>query len=646
MKYFTPLLCFFSCLCTTATAQLCSGNLGDPIINQTFGSGRGFVFPANATTFTKSGGCPAKGQFLISNFVFGCGNNNDKSWIQMIGDHTRDYNGNYMLVNAENSPGTVYTDTAKNLCENTNYVFSAWIANAMQTITCGGNAVPANLIMTIKKLDGTVLVSTATGDILIENDRVWKQYGTSFICPPNTSTVIVSITAIPKPGCGSGFVLDDITFRSCGPAVTVTLDGSTEPANVCADYTAPFILRGVFSPGFSDPHVQWQSSFDTGKNWIDISGANTLTYAVPRRMTGVINYRMIVAERNYFSSLNCRIASNPIYTEIHPVPEHKPTQNFMGCLDKDLVLPPTDPSALSLIWSGPNGFTSGDQAAVVPAVQYADTGLYTLRQNFYFGCTTTDSFFLKIFPSTTITAFPARPVCEGESQQLFVSASGGGTYQWVPSTGLSRDNIPNPIATPKDSTTYKVIVTNTYGCKDSAFIPIDVYRNLELTAGPDKVILIGDTATLNATIKGTAIKYSWLPNTYISVINTINPLVFPPQSLEYTISAMSTVGCGSSSDRVWVKVYNELKIPNAFTPNNDGKNDIFRVLPSDNYTLVNFKIYNRFGQVIFKTTDIQNGWDGTINRLIQPPGVYIYQVEMVNAQGRRLTKKGTVTLIL
>lgn len=645
MRFRLPLLIAFCVFAFSLKAQLCSGSLGDPIINQTFGAGRSFIMPPNSTTYIKTGGCPAKEQYVISNFLFGCGNNNDKTWVQMIGDHTGDYNGNYMLVNAESTPGTVYTDTAKNLCTGTNYVFSAWITNVMQNITCGGKPILANLTLTIKKLDGTVLASTTTGDIPVDFNRVWIQYGTSFICPPNTASVIVSVTTSPRPGCGSGFAMDDVTFRSCGPMVSATLDGSAGPANVCADYTAPFILQGSFSPGIADPVVQWQNSMDTGKTWVDISGANTLSYSVPRRMNGVINYRMIVAERAYINAVNCRIASNSIYTEIHPVPLHTPPQNFTGCLDKDLALPGTDPKALSILWNGPNGYMSTLPAAVVPAVQYRDTGLYSLKQNFYFGCTTSDSFYLKIYPSTTITALPARAVCEGASQQLFVSASGGGTFKWYPADGLSNDNIPNPVATPKDSTEYKVIVTNTYGCKDSAFITIDVYRNLKISAGPDKVILVGDTARLDATILGTAVSYSWSPNSFITDINIIDPKVFPANSVEYILTASSGVGCGIATDRVMVNVYDELKIPNAFTPNGDGINDQFRFLPLDNYKLLYFEIYNRFGQLVFKTSDIHQGWDGTYKGLVQPTGTYAYRIEMVNEKGGRITRKGAVTLL-
>ena len=231
-------------------------------------------------------------------------------------------------------------------------------------------------------------------------------------------------------------MLDDITFRSCGPAVSVTLDGSTQGGNVCADYTNPFILQGAYTPGYADPAVQWQSSIDTGKTWADIPGENNIIYAIPHRLSGQASYRMVIAERANINSLNCRTTSNAIYTEIHPVPGHQPPQNILGCLDKDLFLPQTNPSALEVFWKGPGNYTSASPAAIVPKVQYADTGLYTLKETFYFGCVSLDSFYLKIFPSTTIYTQPTYPICEGMSENLSVASSGGGTYKWYPSTGF------------------------------------------------------------------------------------------------------------------------------------------------------------------------------------------------------------------
>ena len=140
--------------------------------------------------------------------------------------------------------------------------------------------------------------------------------------------------------------------------------------------------------------MQWQNSLDTGKTWKDVPGETSNTYAVPRRSSGVITYRVVVAERANINSLGCRIASNAIYTEIYPLPPHQSPQNLLGCLDKNLLLPLVDPSALQALWNGPNGYSSNQFSAVVPAVQYRDTGLYTLQSNFSFGCVDKDSFYV------------------------------------------------------------------------------------------------------------------------------------------------------------------------------------------------------------------------------------------------------------
>ena len=641
------LFCCFVIIAPLVKAQLCSGTLGDPIINMNFGAGGNFSMPGKTTTFERTGGCPGKGQYVISSFLFGCGSNDDKSWIKMIGDHTGDLNGNYMLINAESTPGTVFTDTANDLCDNTNYVFSGWISNAMQHFTCGGNPVLANVTFTIKTLDGTILASASTGNIPVADDRLWVQYGVAFNTPANTPSVIASITTNPSPGCGSGFVIDDITLQSCGPLAAITLDGSTEPGYVCADYSNPFILQGNISAGFANPAVQWQASTDSGKTWQDIAGAQSALYAIPRRTSGHIEYRMVAAENANIGSINCRIASNVIPTEIYPVPPHDPPQNIIGCLQKDLLLPATDPSALEVLWRGPNSYvySVADPRATIPSVGYKDTGLYTLKQTFYYGCTKFDSFYLKIYPGTTISAQPAKAVCEGQSQQLLVSASGGGSFKWYPPAGLSDDAVPNPVASPRDTTEYKIVVTNSYGCKDSTYLTINVYRNLELSAGIDKVILEGDTAVLDAGVKGTLVNFSWAPNTFIDNINTVKPKVNPVKSTEYTITASSAVGCGSGTDKVMVTVYKDIRVPNAFTPNGDGKNDKFRIIPLDNYRVQQFLIFNRWGKLLFRTNDKYKGWDGTYNGMLQPSGVYVYRLELVNVQEKSLVKQGTLTLL-
>jgi gliding motility-associated-like protein len=635
---------------TSLKAQFCNGSSGDPIVNVTFGTRQAPV-PKEKTSLSFVGGCPFDtGSYTIRSLIFGCGETPDAhSWHILPGDHTRDINGQYMLINASwalgltHGPVIIHLDTATALCPNTTYQYSAWLANVMGNLACGGKPLLPDITFTVSSLSGVVLATSKSGKLPVKDGRVWQQNGLTFTTPANVDAVVLKLSTDPERGCGNAFVVDDITLSMCGPAVQATIDGKTEPANVCADYTNPFILNGSYASGFNDPVVQWQNSLDSGKTWKDMPGITSLSYAVPRRSIGTILYRMAVAERQNINSLHCRVVSNPIYTEVHPVPPHRAPQSVIGCIDKDLHLPQTDPSALSIQWVGPNGYSSTEPKSIVPNIKYADTGIYRLKQSFYFGCTSIDTFNLNVFPSTTISTQTLYSICEGNSVQL--SASGTGTFKWSPATGLSNDAVPDPVALPRDSTLYKVVVTNTFGCKDSADVQINVFRNPVAIAGPDRTIVLGDTVLLNGSIKGTATVSSWSPTSFMNNPQSATPRVFPNQNTQYTLTATSTVGCGTSTASALVKVYKDIYIPSAFTPNGDGTNDRFKVFAADGYKLIKFLVYNRWGQPVFSARETSEGWDGKMNNQQQPADTYVYYLEIESSQLKKIVKKGTITLV-
>ncbi len=649
--FYTLTCCLLACMVVllpvTTYAQLCNNNLGDPIINITFGTKALPKLPAY-TTYERVRGCPFKSQYTINDFLFGCGG----YWVQMTGDHTPgDQDGNYMMVAAEGTPGIVNADTVNGLCSGMTYQFAAYITNVMsEKYTCDGNAILPNLDFNVEDLDGNLLATYNTGDIRITDQKEWVQYGITFQVPGAVNSVVLKIVANAPNGCGNAFAIDDITLAACGPVVEVTIDGAKEDQHVCAGYTNPFSMKGSYSAGFTDPVVQWQNSVDTGANWQDIPGAVSLSYTVPQRQSGIILYRMLMAERANIQSPGCRMRSNAIYTEIHPVPLHQPPKNIQGCTGRDYALPASDPRALRIEWNGPGGYHTsaiGSVAvtALVPNLQYRDTGLYTLKQYYDYGCVSFDSFYLHIFPGTALTVQPAHPICEGRSEQLSVSASGQVRYKWTPATGLSNDTIPNPVARPRDSTVYKVVITNNFGCRDSALLPVDVYRNPVAKAGVDKVIISGDTAILAGEVKGTAINYRWSPADAISDIYAAQPKVYPVQSKTYILQVTSTVGCGSATDEVAVTVYNDFYIPSAFTPNGDGSNDRFAILPLGGYKVTRLSIFNRWVTMVYKANDFTNGWDGNCNGMPQQPGVYLYHLEMQKSGGKTVVKDGTVLLL-
>jgi len=634
------LLFFYS-----STAQVCNGSLGDPVVNETFGAGGGYQVAEYKTSFQAVGGCPDNtgGTYTLSSFLFGCG---PHTWVQMIGDHTRDMNGNYMLVNAASTPGIVYMDTAKNLCSNTTYQFGVWFTSVMMKNACDSSPQLPNLKFQVKTLSGTVLAEGNSGFLPLVDEREWKSFNLSFQTPNNASAVIFSITISPNPGCGSAFALDDITIRPCSPSViSATINGSPGDVDVCANYTDNWKLNATYTPGFANPEFQWQSSVDNGTTWADIPGATTVNYNVPRRDSGVILYRICIADNGNINSLSCRITSNVLHTGVFPVPPPHPTLTLIGCIGKDFHFPDPDPYDLQVLYTGPNGYNSTSIHAVIPNVQYSDSGLYKLKNTLTYGCVLLDTIYLKVFPGAILTTQPVSPLCEGSTEQLSASASDTVTWKWTPAFGLSSDVVPSPIASPAKTTEYKVLIQNKYGCQDSAYLTIFVNQKPVADAGPDRKINLGDSVVLNGTVSGSSVNFSWSPASFINDNHSKTPAVYPPEDAVYTLTVNSEVGCGSSSSSAIVKVYKDVYVPSAFTPNNDGKNDVFRVTAADNYKRFKLLVYNRWGQVIFETADINKGWDGRFRDVQLASDVYVYYLEIVTASNKKVSKKGTITLI-
>jgi gliding motility-associated-like protein len=139
----------------------------------------------------------------------------------------------------------------------------------------------------------------------------------------------------------------------------------------------------------------------------------------------------------------------------------------------------------------------------------------------------------------------------------------------------------------------------------------------------------------------------------LMVMRAIPGMALPTQSSNYTVHQPGTYTvtvsniCGTKTDSLHVYEQCEFPvyIPNAFTPNGDHLNDLFRV-PSVNLNrLIRFTIYNRWGKVVFQTTKINDGWDGNLNSLPQQEGIYIYNLQMETITGKRINQKGTFTLV-
>ncbi len=239
-------------------------------------------------------------------------------------------------------------------------------------------------------------------------------------------------------------------------------------------------------------------------------------------------------------------------------------------------------------------------------------------------------------------------LCLGDSVSLI--ASGGDVYNWSPPQYLTDASSATTKAFPSQSITYSVSITNTV-CKVSSILTSDItVKNLPVVtvAKSNDIDCLNFKSQLNA---AGGINYSWYPSTYISNIHISNPVVNPPGNTKYFVTAIAANGC-KNQDSILVasNIDNadiaKFEVANAFTPNNDGVNDCFSVKywgPADDFDM---SIYNRWGQIVFHSNNVNNCWDGKYEGLPQPGGTYIYIITAsTKCSNGILHKKGTLVLL-
>lgn len=631
------LLIFIILSLEQAVAQICSGSLGDPVVNITFGKGTNPGPSLNAqlpNLFYTSKSCPDDGFYTILNSMSSCFGD---TWHIVPRDHTeKEDNGYMMLINASFNSGDFYIDTVKGLCAGTTYEFAAWVINVQKSIGCGSSGIAPNLTFRIESPTGAVLGTYNTGNIPISGVPVWKQYGLFFTTPSTTSNVVLRITNNAPGGCGNDLALDDITFRPCGPTVKANFAGiDTTILDKCLDDLTPVILTADVSSGYNNPSYRWQQSSD-GLNWADIPNASHLQYQHLPSGKGSFYYRISVAESNNFGDKNCRINSNELLITVHELPGKGIGSNSPVCTGQDILL--KGGAGDFFLWKGPGNYSTNQKDPVIPATLNA-AGKYYMEAKDSYGCRGYDSTLVNVIESPVANAPTPYVVCENNPVAL--SASGGTSYLWIPSTGLSNPGISIPSATVSDTIVYQVIVGNG-SCFDTALVTINVIKNPVANAGPDKSIFEGEAVQLNGSAGGTNIKFAWVPVTFMTNSNTLTPEVNPNLDFTYELQVTSLLGCPSATDSVFVRVYKTIKVPNAFSPNSDGINDRWHIIDLETYPEADIHVFDRYGKMVFKSRGYATEWDGTYNGKPVPVGVYYFVIDLHNS---RPVKNGSVTII-
>ena len=469
---------------------------------------------------------------------------------------------------------------------------------------------------------------------------------------PATGSYTINLTTVSDQGC---------TNKAPGKQIAITAQpkaGFVLPENCLADPFSKFTDTSTIADGT-------QSSFQYLWNFGDPNAAaanNTATVQNPQHKytaTGNYTVSLLVTSNN-----GCADSVKQVFTINGTTPQSAFAfdDGTPVCSDKMLTL--TNNSLvdfgnivrLEIYWdygNDPTNKTIDEDPAAgkkystqYPVLYTPATKDYLVQVVAYSGqtclSTSTKTFTVKAIPELQFN--PIAPVCADVppfqiTQALVVNGlTGNGIYS---GRGISKSGTFNPAIATAGIDTLQYVFTADNGCVNSIKQTEQVYPLPIVNAGPDSYLLEGNFLTLPATASGNNLIYVWSPATALSNRNILQPQASPADDISYMLTATSSEGCKASDD-ISIKVLKAIHIPNAFSPNGDGIHDRWEIKYLNTYPGATVEVFNRYGQLVYKSNGYSQSWDGTFNGNPLPVGTYYY---IINPRNGRSQLSGYVDII-
>lgn len=417
--------------------------------------------------------------------------------------------------------------------------------------------------------------------------------------------------------------------KGCIDTLPLTINILDKPP-LAVDFADTLICRGdtVRLRGLGTGTFTWTPNTNiSNPNVADpvVNPTSTTTYYVQLNQNGCLNN----------DSVRVRVVD---FVSLQAMPD------TTICLTDSVQLRATT-NGLSFLWSPSAGMN--DPTLLKPKVKPSGTTDYQITA-FIGACSTTDNVRVNTVPYPGSDAGKDTIICFNSSVQLQASIVGS-NFSWSPTNTLTNPNTLNPIASPGNTTAYVLTVTDDLGCpkpkRDT--IIVNVLPKIRPFAGADTLVIVGQPLQFRA-VGG--VRYHWLPATSLSSDTIANPIGIYDgtfDSIRYKILVYNQADCVDST-YITVRIFKtdpRIFVPTAFTPNGDGLNDVARPIAAGMEKIEYFRVYNRWGQLVFSTTINGHGWDGKINGKLQGTEVFVWLVKALDYKGNTFFAKGTLTLI-
>jgi gliding motility-associated-like protein len=380
--------------------------------------------------------------------------------------------------------------------------------------------------------------------------------------------------------------------------------------------------------------IKWTTS--TG-----VTGSNTV-FSASFTLPGIYTVQLIAGTVN-----GCY--DTTVHTlKVNPAPFVNAGNDVTICLGNSTTLNAIGTTQYS--WSPLQGLSCTTCAS--PVASPVVTTPYVVKGTNSFGCSAFDTLVVTVIQPLHMQVAPGDSICIGQSANLL--ASGATLYSWTPAATLNNPAASNPVATPTATTIYRVVGYDGFSCfTDTAFVTIGVGQYPLVALGPDLVLSTGTLQPLNTLIQNGPVQYwQWTPATDLSCATCPLPIAHVKKDISYTVTVTTFYGC-SATDTIRISTFCEsaqVFIPNAFTPDGDGVNDVLMVRAKGIAMVKTFRVFNRWGEVVFERSSFAPnsplfGWDGRIKGVQGPPDVFVYTAEVVCENGSTYTYKGNVSIL-
>ncbi len=457
------------------------------------------------------------------------------------------------------------------------------------------------------------------GDLTTTADTSTKQNPTYLYPAPDTATVMLTVSS--SKGC-TDTVSKIITING-KPDIFLPFKDTL----ICSIDSLPLIVQSSSATSFS-----WSPAY----NIINPNSPNPIVY--PKDTTV---YTVVVKDKGCVDSASISV------NVLDYITVTLPTDTTICKTDSFQLRPQT--YGLGYLWTPATGLSS--TSAKYPMAAPLNNITYYITANLG-KCQAKASENIKVVAYPLAYAGTDTTICFGGTA-ILNGVITGSSFIWAPAYNLTNGTTLQPSAKPLFTTAYILTVMDTLGCpkpfRDT--VVVAVLPRIVLFAGNDTSVVVGEPLQLYASSADSAsLSYSWVPASWLNNASVDNPVAIFSSSIDsitYTVTATNSIGC-SAKDNIKVVVYKttpDIFMPTAFTPNADGKNDVIRPILVGISTLNYFRVFNRWGQMVFSTTQNAKGWDGTIGGKIQDPGAYVYVVQAKDYTGKTIFKKGSFVLI-